>query len=415
MKDPPSGGTSRSPTLDNNWLGFDKSIKLVNSSPGPKYLLIERTDEAKTMIPVSPFLIELTIDTICGSVSKISKLKNGNVLVITKDVNQARKLVQLNKISTEINVKVTEHKTLNCVKGVVWCEDFQHLSDEEIIEGLKSQFVTGLTRMKRKVNGNLIDTGMYVLTFSITNLPEKLKVGYMICDVRPFVPAPLRCFNCLHFGHITTNCKNKKICSNCAEDYHTSEDDPVCKKEMKCVNCGMAHHAFSKDCATFVKEKSIQKIKVYEKVDMREAYRRYRERNPSQDKPTFSSLFKKCNCKCTCSQQENSENTREDTQTNEPSKVAKSTKRAASPLMTSDGQKSKKQMQIPGQNASILPRTLNRRQQRTLKKEEKKKKHVSQGSCSNNFSDMENVFLSNNSPLRPSRMSQDNYDTSSSE
>ena len=139
-------------------------------------------------------------------------------------------------------------------------------------------------------------------------LPEFIEVGYIKYRTRPYIPSPLRCFNCLHFGHILADCKISKKCSNCGENFHLENEGDKCILPMKCVNCNEEHHAFSNKCPKFQKEKEVQKIKVIEKVDMREANKLYRERFPLHQttRPSFSNTLKsnltmattKCICGC---------------------------------------------------------------------------------------------------------------------
>jgi len=77
-----------------------------------------------------------------GSTCQIWKLRNGTVLVKTRDAKQADALQQMEKIS-DIQININAHKTLNHRKGVVRCRELTYCTEEEIVEELKKQGVVG--------------------------------------------------------------------------------------------------------------------------------------------------------------------------------------------------------------------------------------------------------------------------------
>lgn len=46
-------------------------------------------------------------------------------------------------------------------------------------------------------NNNHKETGLIILIFASLNLPETLMIGYERVNIRPYIPLPLRCRNCL--------------------------------------------------------------------------------------------------------------------------------------------------------------------------------------------------------------------------
>ena len=279
-------------------LAFNKEAEIKNKSRGPKFLIMERTDGNQTMEKVSPFLLKEVISKVGGDIQKCLKIRNGTVLIETKNLRQAENIIKLTKLDSNINIKVSEHPTLNNVKGVVFCPDLNYMEKEHIIENLKDQNVVDIKRMKakNKINGEIEDSSLYTVIFSTATMPEYINIGYYKISVGPYIPPPLRCMNCLHFGHISVVCKANKKCSNCGENYHLTEENKQCEKPPKCVNCLdthlTSHHAFSKKCSKYIRirEQEIQRIKVLEKVDLREANRKYKERNPLDR--SFSAIVK---------------------------------------------------------------------------------------------------------------------------
>lgn len=72
-------------------------------------------------------------------------------------------------------------------------------------------------------------------TYSDVMRQQQLYVGWSICNVYQYINV-LRCYSCHEFGHHANECKNKKICSYCA-DTHMDDDDCQRNGDYKCINC----------------------------------------------------------------------------------------------------------------------------------------------------------------------------------
>jgi hypothetical protein len=253
---------------------------------------------------------------------------------------------------------------LNQTRGIIFFRDFIYLTDEEIKENLKAQQVVEIKRFYKQVEGVKIQSGLFSITFEGCLLPEYIKVGYEIVNVRPYIPLPVRCMNCYRFGHFQVNCSREKICQNCSEKHHLKENES-CKKESKCINCSNKHGSLDRSCIIFIKEKEIQTIKVLEKVDMKEAIRRYRIRHPSDMAESYASAARKnnktCQCKCSCVENETSIKVNE--------KKEKSVKEKLLDTVPTKVVESKKKKQV-----TLLNKNLNKRQIKALKQINKKPK-----------------------------------------
>ncbi|KAF0308239.1 Nucleic-acid-binding protein from mobile element jockey [Amphibalanus amphitrite] len=126
-----------------------------------------------------------------------------------------------------------------------------------------------------------VSTNNIILTFDSTDLPSEIRVGYVKVRVRPFVPAPMRCFRCQRFGHTKDNCRGRPTCSKCASQDHTDE---TCDSETpRCVNCGEGqtpHSAYDRSCPAYVKEKEIMTIKATRNLSFKEAREVYNQSHP---------------------------------------------------------------------------------------------------------------------------------------
>lgn len=129
---------------------------------------------------------------------------------------------------------------------------------------------------------------MFILTFDLPELPEKLHAGFLSLNVQLYIPNPRRCFNCQEFGHGAKFCKNPEICSNCADIQHDPKPE-VCKKPLKCKNCSGLHATWDKRCPVFVKEKTIQQIQTVNRISNYQARQRLAESEKLTPSPQVTS------------------------------------------------------------------------------------------------------------------------------
>ncbi|XP_062558022.1 uncharacterized protein LOC134222894 [Armigeres subalbatus] len=274
---------------------FTKLMKVDNHN-GPRFLILERTDENKTMKTVSPFFIKKAMGTITSNVS-ISRTREGGLLLKTVNKPQAEKLMKQKLFGGSININVREHPTLNSSQGTIFCADLKMHTDDEILEELQYEHVTEVRRVKRRnTKGELEDSGVFILTFNLASIPSSIDVGFYSCKVKQYIPNPLRCMNCLKFGHKKAVCKGNQVCACCANLYH---DSNPCQQGLRCVVCRGDHHTLSKSCPVYKDEFEIQRVRVTEKVTYREARQKRRlqapDPNPPRLRQPFSSLFKSPN------------------------------------------------------------------------------------------------------------------------
>ncbi|XP_058826775.1 uncharacterized protein LOC131686796 [Topomyia yanbarensis] len=251
---PPKGGARKKKPND-------LLPKLEGHHEGPKFIILKRVDGS--FEKVSPIIIHKGIKTICGEPLNTIKLRDGTLLVKTKNINQANQLLRC-KMMFEMEITVEENIKLNQTKGIVTCADLKYATEEEILKELQEQGVCNVEVMKRKKDGILISTNSYVLTFKSNEIPESVKVGYLVLSVRLFIPRPLRCYKCQYFGH------SSKFCS---------------KEEV------------------FETEQEITRIKVTENVSVREARQLYKIRflnhTSTYSEVVSNSQEKNSNLKCT--------------------------------------------------------------------------------------------------------------------
>ncbi len=250
-----------------------RDVDFTSEIPGqqprvwPRFLIIQSASADHNICKISPFLIFQSLKSLSGEPKSVKKLRNGTLLVeLTREIHS--ELLLKADMLANIPIKVNAHQSLNFSKGVIRHSDLDGSSESEMQENLASQGVTKVDRISVHRDGKLIPTNTYIPTFNCPNLPNYIKAGYINIKVTPYIPNPLRCFNCQLFGHSRNVCKNTPKCARCG---HRDHDSTTCQKDPCCVNCKGSHVSYSRECPKFISEKNIQKIKTEKKISYPEA------------------------------------------------------------------------------------------------------------------------------------------------
>lgn len=232
----------------------------------PRFIVVHSKTETKSASRINPFLVGETLRGIVGR-PDATRLRSGDLLVECQKKTHATALLKLKKIG-DYPVDASPHKSLNSCKGVVRNDALAEMEEGEILSNLKSQGVIAVKKFTFKRGGREVRHSTLMLTFGVPKLPERLWVGFCWARVTPFIPLPLRCFQCQRYGHGRSACKNKPVCVKCGEPEHGTN---ACSKDPKCVNCSGGHPSSSKDCPMWKEECAIQKVKTERKISFREA------------------------------------------------------------------------------------------------------------------------------------------------
>ncbi|GFT97628.1 uncharacterized protein TNCV_2024461 [Trichonephila clavipes] len=219
------------------------------------------------MTQKSPFAIQKAIQGIGGDPKSVKKLRSGDLLIETLSALQTKSFL-LAKTFLDCPLTVSPHKSLNSSRGVISEPDLICTPETEILEEFSGQGVIQVRRITIKKDAEIIPTKHLILTFNNPKLPTTIKAGYLNCQIRPYIPNPLRCFKCQRFGHSHTACRGQLTCSRCATVGHPSTD---CTLEPRCVNCSQSHPSDSKLCSKWKTEKEIQIIKTNRNLTYLEA------------------------------------------------------------------------------------------------------------------------------------------------
>lgn len=242
-------------------------------------LVILKMEPVNGNMPDHPFTLRQSIERrVNGKIEGAIPEEGGRTYALkVRSRHHLEKLLSMTHLSDGTAVKVSHHPGLNSVRCVISCRDLKKVKEEdEILNCLKDQKVTGVRRITRKVGENKEPTPTVILTISGTTRPEHIDIGYQRIRTRPYYPAPMLCFRCYQFGHTRQKCKQESdTCGNCGQQ-HEIVKDVRCLSPAYCTRCEDNSHSLgSRKCPVYVKEDNIQHIRVDRGISYPEARRMF--------------------------------------------------------------------------------------------------------------------------------------------
>jgi len=213
----------------------------------PRWLIIEAAESEQTLSKLSPFVLGKALSAQIGTLKSVKRLYKGDILVETDKATHSKMLLELTQLAG-VPVKVSPHRSLNVSRGVIRSRDIASCSVEEIVEELRPQGVIAAVIIHVRDGDSKRRTNTVILT-----------AGYMRVPLDPYIPNPLRCFNCQKFGHSSRACKNSAACVKCGEACHEGAN---CSHQELRINCKGKHAASSRECPKWKLENRVQQLKV---------------------------------------------------------------------------------------------------------------------------------------------------------
>ncbi|XP_037957353.1 uncharacterized protein LOC119687180 [Teleopsis dalmanni] len=138
----------------------DFSGLLTIQLPNPKYVVVASTNDLKPLSEFSCFAVQKALHII-----SISELRDGNLLLLVKDMATAQKFISAKYLLMICLIKCFLHKQLNTTTGTVYA-------------------LVGRYKFLKMIEGQSHPSGVVLLPFNTFNLPEKIEISWSSVDVR---------------------------------------------------------------------------------------------------------------------------------------------------------------------------------------------------------------------------------------
>ena len=257
-----------------------------------KFYTIKSTNDAD-LRKLNLFKVDRAISSAIGEPARITEAHDKTLTVEVKTKVQGENLLRMKTLVQE-NVEVVAHQRYNQSQGVITSDILLSYSEEDIQEGLSSEGVLKVYRIRKRSNtGTLDPTATLVLTFNTSQPPERIRLRAGLMErVRPYVPLPRRCYNCQQYGHVTKNCRREQaICGRCGQPCDNNHSTTTCQRPYKCFHCQEPHSTSSRTCSKNIMEKEILALKVKEHLTFKEARHRISLLHINSNRP-FASVVR---------------------------------------------------------------------------------------------------------------------------
>lgn len=173
--------------------------------------------EPKPLASYNVFQIGKGLDYISTDYIDVTEMRNGDLMIKTKDLNSAQKFIRAKYIDV-VPVKISLHSNLNSTLGRIFSRRIVKMSQEELsagVIGIKNPNVIDIKHILKRDGKNFVPTGAAIVTFNCLTRPQKISIGWEKCAVAEHIMIPMRCVNCQKLGHTKNRCRNISLCGEC--------------------------------------------------------------------------------------------------------------------------------------------------------------------------------------------------------
>lgn len=264
------------------------------TDPGPYYVYVEHAEKkVGRLFPIRVGHYLFQNEDLRNDIKDIIAVGINRVKIVVNTYRVANKLVDhptllKHNLRSYIPNYFTQKKGV--VKLVDTMFDIDYLKNNIFCE----QEIVDIKRLQRKIvnketgKEEKIDRQMIQITFLGSTIPSKIRINFCLFPVEPWIHPVVKCYSCLRFGHVASQCKGKSRCSRCGTEGHNFEN--CLAESFFCIHCSSdSHHANSRKCPSFVRQQNIKKVMAVENVSFKEA--EYIADNPSYAKITTNNRF----------------------------------------------------------------------------------------------------------------------------
>lgn len=263
---------SQNQNISNKSKSANNKYKLTDS--GPYYVFVENINNKRLHpMAVGKILFKTNAkykEHIVGEISSVGKFK---VRLQINNAIIANNLTNFEPLNTNgLEAYIPEFSLYR--QGIVKYVDTE-ITDEEFVSEVVSNIkVISCRRLTRRIkvddNFTNVKSQTCAIKFEGQKLPEYIYLYGTRCEVTPYIPSVIQCFNCLRYGHMKNSCKSSIRCSRCQERHQASECP---EKDPRCAFCKGSHSSIYRKCPEYSRQVNIKKLMVLNNMSYAQASR----------------------------------------------------------------------------------------------------------------------------------------------
>ena len=232
-----------------------------------RVLFEKKTVENNLNLPITKFNVgkDLKNNNFNKCVTNILKISRNKAVVFVDNINSANSIIDNSSLKSIYNVSVPKYFV--SVSGVI-AGIPTDINEEDILDDIYSpnHEILAVQRLKRRINGELVDSMRIKVVFRTNKLPESVRLFCTVSKVRPFFRRISFCNNCLKYNHQESYCRSIKRCQNCTKVNCTG-----CQSPPKCLYCGLGHKSSDENCTERENQKKINNLMAVNNLIYQEA------------------------------------------------------------------------------------------------------------------------------------------------
>ncbi|KAI8122900.1 hypothetical protein CVS40_6344 [Lucilia cuprina] len=143
--------------------------------------IIEDLDPEDIWMNTKSFRPEQPLMKLCNNI----RIFRRNLLLLIGNKTNAERLISMKNLPGICSIKCEYHSNLNFSKGTIYI----------------NKYPRNCKYQRKNPEGNMVPSGVMLLTFDRYITPDKLEISWRKVKVRQFYPDPMRCKNFEMLGH----------------------------------------------------------------------------------------------------------------------------------------------------------------------------------------------------------------------
>lgn len=193
--------------------------------------------------------------------------------------NRLLEVKSLGSLQIAVSRPLSEREPRRIIFGVPQTD-----SEEDLSAELAAIGVIRTKRLTRRSENVPTPSDAVILTFNC-DPPEKVSIAGQLFTTHVVKDRPLICTKCWLLGHSARNCRQQKLCQNCAQAH---PDTQQCQAPPKCRNCGSnQHNSSNTNCPAYKQRARILEIARARNCSVQEAKLLLSAKSNLRSKPCF--------------------------------------------------------------------------------------------------------------------------------